>query len=52
MAKTCMGSYEISKHKKDIGEGEKWEDIGFCLSSLWLIERWSWPLESQWKWRV
>lgn len=33
-----MGSYEMYKHKKEIGEGEKGEETWFC-DSIWLIKR-------------
>lgn len=47
-AQAVMGNYEKKKHKREIGDGEKGEEIEFCLGSLWLIEGESWSLESQW----
>lgn len=32
------GSYEIERNKRGIGNGERGEEIGFCLGSLPLIE--------------
>lgn len=34
MVKTCMHSYEINKHKSKIVEGDRGEEIGFCLNGL------------------
>lgn len=45
MTKTCMGSYKMSKYKREIGEEEMREEIGICLGSFWLIKGESWLLK-------
>lgn len=35
---TCMNSYETSKHRQQIQEGERSEEIGFCLELFLLFK--------------